>query len=67
MKNSIMEPIMEVNSNLSSDADLLEYDEYIKQYDKKERTRKIHNWIFIFFISLLVLIIGLIIYNFCFT
>ena len=67
MKNPIMEPIIEEGSNLSSEAQFLEYDEYIKQYDKKERSRKLHNWIFIFFISLLVLILGLIIYNFCFT
>ena len=67
MKNPILDPIIEEGSNLSSEAQFLEYDEYIKQYDKKERTRKIHNCIFIFFIVLFLIIVGLIIYNFCFA
>ena len=32
-----MSPIMEEDSNQSSEAEFLEYDEVIKQYDKKER------------------------------
>jgi hypothetical protein len=67
MKNPIMEPIIEEGSNLSSEAQFIEYDEYIKLYDKKERTRKIHNWITIFFIVFFLIIVGLVIYKFCFA
>jgi hypothetical protein len=67
MKNPIMEPIIEEGSNLSSEAQFIEYDEYIKLYDKKERTRKIHNWITIFFIVFFFIIVGLVIYKFCFA
>lgn len=62
-----MEPIIEEGSNLSSEAQFIEYDEYIKLYDKKERTRKIHNWITIFFIVFFLIIVGLVIYKFCFA
>lgn len=62
-----MEPIIEEGSNLSSEAQFIEYDEYIKLYDKKERTRKIHNWITIFFIVFFFIIVGLVIYKFCFA
>tara|TARA_B100001093_G_scaffold147265_1_gene140003 strand:- start:6753 stop:6941 length:189 start_codon:yes stop_codon:yes gene_type:complete len=62
-----MSPIMEEDSNQSSEAEFLEYDEVIKQYDKKERSKKIHIFITIFFIVLFLLIVGLIIYDFFFT
>lgn len=62
-----MSPIIEEDSNLSSEADFLEYDEFIKQYDKKERSKKIHIFIIIFFIALFLLIVGVIVYNYCFT
>jgi len=67
MKNPIMPSIKEEVSIHSSEAVFLEYDDFIEQYSKKERSRQMHNWIFIFFISLLILILGLIIYNFCFS
>ena len=67
MKNPIMEPIIEEGSNLSSEAQFLEYDELIKQYNKKERLKKMNYCITIFFIVLFLIIVGLIIYNFCFA
>jgi len=62
-----MEPIIEEGSNLSSEAQFLEYDELIKQYNKNERLKKMNYCITIFFIVLFLIIVGLIIYNFCFA
>jgi len=67
MKNPIMEPIIEENSNLSSEAQFLDYDEVIKQYDKNNKLKKINRFLIIFFIVIFLIIGALIIYNFCFT
>ena len=40
MKNPIMESIIEENSNISSEAQFLDYDEVIKQYDKNNKLKK---------------------------
>ena len=62
-----MEPIIEENSNLSSEAQFLDYDEVIKQYDKNNKLKKINRFLIIFFIVIFLIIGALIIYNFCFT
>lgn len=67
MKNPIMESIIEENSNLSSEAQFLDYDEVIKQYDKNNKLKKINRFLIIFFIVIFLIIGALIIYNFCFT
>ena len=67
MKNPIMEPIIEENSNLSSEAQFLDYDEVIKQYDKNNKLKKMNRFLIIFFIILFLIIGALVIYNFCFT
>tara|TARA_B100000927_G_C16430854_1_gene455488 strand:- start:874 stop:1077 length:204 start_codon:yes stop_codon:yes gene_type:complete len=67
MKNPIMEPIIEENSNLSSEAQFLDYDEVIKQYDKNNKLKKMNRFLIIFFIVLFLIIGALVIYNFCFT
>jgi ABC-type antimicrobial peptide transport system permease subunit len=67
MKNPIMEPIIEENSNLSSEAQFLDYDEVIKQYDKNNKLKKMNRFLIIFFIVIFLIIGALIIYNFCFT
>ena len=67
MKNPIMEPIIEENSNLSSEAQFLDYDEVIKQYDKNHKLKKMNRFLIIFFIVIFLIIGALIIYNFCFT
>ena len=67
MKNPIMEPIIEEGSNLSSEAQFLDYDEVIKQYDKNNKLKKMNRFLIIFFIVIFLIIGALIIYNFCFT
>ena len=67
MKNPIISPIIEENSNLSSEAQFLDYDEVIKQYDKNNKFKKINKFLIIFFIVIFLIIGALIIYNFCFT
>lgn len=62
-----MEPIIEENSNLSSEAQFLDYDEVIKQYDKNNKLKKMNRFLIIFFIVIFLIIGALIIYNFCFT
>jgi len=62
-----MEPIIEENSNLSSEAQFLDYDEVIKQYDKNNKLKKMNRFLIIFFIVLFLIIGALVIYNFCFT
>ena len=62
-----MEPIIEENSNLSSEAQFLDYDEVIKQYDKNNKLKKMNRFLIIFFIILFLIIGALVIYNFCFT
>ena len=67
MKNPIMESIIEENSNISSEAQFLDYDEVIKQYDKNNKLKKMNRFLIIFFIVIFLIIGALIIYNFCFT
>ena len=59
-----MEPIIEENSNLSSEAQFLDYDEVIKQYDKNNKLKKMNRFLIIFFIVIFLIIGALIIYNF---
>tara|TARA_A100001015_G_scaffold299774_1_gene384300 strand:- start:521 stop:724 length:204 start_codon:yes stop_codon:yes gene_type:complete len=66
MKNPIMSPIMEEDSNQSLESEFLEHNEVIRQYDKKERSKKIHICITTFFIVLFLLIVALIVYYYCF-